>query len=346
MFLDQVTELRKVKYKVFRLIVPLSMIICISLCGCNSDMEDTLLLEYGGIGTSYFPKFQRSLFCSFANFPSNYAIQSSAVSGKYWFGCGYECMQNGNYSNEQPFIIVCDLEKGEYINTLPIKATGIRVPHCNVCCFGNEKLQDSPFPPLYISQWNYNGERGILVVKILCHNETFICETVQTIIPIIGDKERFGYGSTDWLVDIDNDHLYSLAYYKPGSSTIVEGNKECICVFDLPKISDGPVIELTDADITDSFELEMLNFSQDKCYHNGCIYVASGYHSYPEWIKIRKINLQKKEIESVLDLSPWGGEPEGLDVYKDDLLINYGGKEQFLIHIINPSVESSPFSKP
>ncbi|MBD5174715.1 MAG: hypothetical protein HDT06_02715 [Bacteroidales bacterium] len=332
--MDQVIDIRRGQDKVSRLILPLSWIICISLCGCNSDIDDTLLLEYGGIGTSYFPKFQRSLFCSFANFPSGYAIQSSAVIGKYWFGCGYECMEDGNYTNDHPFIIVCNLEKGEYITTLPLKAPGVRVPHCNVCCFGNEMLDDSPFPPLYISQWNYNGERGVVVVKILNHNETFTCETIQTIIPIIGDKERFGCGSTDWIVDTDQNYLYSLAYYKPGSSTIVEGNKECICVFDLPKIADGPIIYLTDEDIVDSFDLEMINFSQDKCYYNGLIYVSSGFHAYPDWTMIRTINLNTKEVESVLNLSEWSGEPQGLAIYKDDILMNYGSRKQFLIHII------------
>ncbi len=316
-----------------RLILSMFVIFCICLCGCESEQE--IILEYGGLGTSYFPKFQRSAFCSFKNFPSDYAIQSSAVSGKYWFGCGYECMKHGKYSDDQPFIIVSNLENEEYITCIPISTAGVRVPHCNVCCFGNENLQESPFPPLYISQWNYDGERGVLVVKINYEGDQFSCEMVQMIIPHIEDKERFGNGSTDWIVDTDNDKLYSLAYYLTGSSTLVDGNRECICVFDLPKIGDGSVIELTDADIIDNFELEMLNFSQDKCYHDGCIYVASGYHAYPEWIKIRKINLQKKEIESVLDLSPWSGEPQGLDIFNGDLLMNYGRKQQYLIHIIN-----------
>lgn len=318
----------------FRLIISFFVVICICLSGCRSDIEETLLLEYGGIGTSYFPKFQRSLFCSFANFPSNYAIQSSAICGKYWFGCGYECTENGKYSSDNPFIVVCNLEKSEYITTMQINTAGVRVPHCNVCCFGNEVFEDSPFPPLYISQWNYNGERGALVVKILYRNETFSCETIQTIIPKIDDKERFGHGSTDWIVDTDNNHLYSLAYYKPGSSTIVEGNKECICVFDLPKIADGSIIYLTNEDIVDSFDLEMFNYSQDKCYHNGLIYVSSGFHAYPDWIMIRTINLNTKEVESVLNLSEWSGEPQGLAVYKNDLLMNYGRRKQFLIHII------------
>ena len=334
MFLDQVIELRRGQDKVSRLLLPLAMIICITFGGCNSDIEDTTLLEYGGIGTSYFPKFQRSLFCSFTNFPSDYAIQSSAVSGKYWFGCGYECLEDGNYTNDHPFIIVCNLEKGEYITTMHLNSADVRVPHCNVCCFGNEAFDDTPFPPLYISQWNYNGERGALVVKIVYQNETFSCETIQTIIPKIDDKERFGYGSTDWIVDTDNNHLYSLAYYKSGSSTIIEGNKECICIFDLPKIADGSKIYLTNEDIVDSFDLEMFNFSQDKCYYNGLIYVSSGFHAYPDWIMIRTINLNTKVVESVLNLSAWSCEPQGLAIYKNDLLMNYGGRKQFLIHII------------
>lgn len=301
---------------------------------CSVEERDEYYdVEYAGIGTSYQPIFTRRFFTAFKNFPSEHFIQSSAISGNYWFGIGCGRLDGSSNSQKQNFIVICDLESSEYLTTLWADTGDLVVPHANVSCFGNDVLDGSPFPPLYISQWDYNGERGVVVVKITECNGNYSCETIQTIIPDIKDKEKFGRGATDWLVDTDNSKLYSLAYYIAGSSTIVESNKECICMFDLPKIDEGGNIVLTDDDIIDSFELEMFNYSQDKCYHKGNIYVSSGAPNHPEWLKIRCIDLAKKEIVSIMDLSKWGSEPEGMDIYDGDLLINYGGREQYILTV-------------
>lgn len=301
---------------------------------CSTEERDGYYdVEYAGIGTPYQPIFTRQFFTAFKKFPSEYFIQSSAICGDYWFGIGCDYPGGVSNSDKQNFIVVCNLKSSQYLTTLWVDTGDLVVPHANVSCFGNEVLDGSPFPPLYISQWDYNGERGVVVVKIVVRNGNYSCETVQTIIPDIKDKERFGRGSTDWIVDTDNCKLYSLAYYIPGSSAIVENNKECICVFELPKIGDGKNIVLTDDDIVENYELEMFNYSQDKCYYNGNIFVSSGAPERPEWLKIRCIDLAKKEISSIMDLSKWGSEPEGMDIYDGGLLMNYGGREQYMLRL-------------
>lgn len=300
----------------------LILILFLSSCS-NPYFEEQDEIEYGGDGSEYFPFFSRSLLFSFKDIPSNYIIQSIAIYDKFWFGVGHEYRDDKGKLVNRCFIVIYNIESSKYITTLFVENLDLKCPHANVSCFGNEKLDDSIFPPLYVSQWDYDGERGIIVIKIINHNNNFTCEVIQTILPNIKNMEVFGYGATDWIVDTDRNKLYSLAYYKAGFSTIEKDNKECICVFNLPKINDGRSIVLLDEDIQDHFELEMINYSQDKCYYDGNIFVSSGHDSYPNWLKIRKIDLNKKCIISVMDISKWGGEPEGMDIYRKGILLNY-----------------------
>ncbi len=83
-------------------------------------------------------------------------------------------------------------------------------------------------------------------------------ELVQKIRPGNISGEIIGYGSIDYVVDIDSNELYSLAYYKSNGSTIsgTNGNKEMICKFPLPSISDGEEILLNEKDLLDCYSFE------------------------------------------------------------------------------------------
>ena len=318
-------------YRILFLLIPIALIIS---CSHDETIEELNSDEYGGDGSSFNPFFSRRLLTSFKNFPEEHFIQSVAIYKNYWFGVGFQYLDRNTDHPNNAFIIICDLDNSNYIAKLYIDHKALAVPHGNVSCFGNETISGTEFPPLYVSQWDDDGARGVIVLRIDHSNEEFSCETIQTIVPKISNKEIFGYGCTDWVVDTDKSRLCSLAYYRAGSSTLVEDNKECVCVFGLPKIRDGKEIILTDKDIIESFELDVMNVSQDKCYHNGHVLVSSGYSSYPNWLKIRSINLSSKRIEYELDLSKWGLEPEGLDIYRGNIFMNYGGSSQYLIQLL------------
>lgn len=244
--------------------------------------------------------------------------QSFAAYGDYLITC--------NYSDSTVTAKVMSLSNGTLLATLNLPYGSLHRPHCNVCCFGNEfGSENSIAPLLYVSQWDYEYQRGVLVYDFKLIDGVYSVELVQTIVPNNIGTQYLGAGCVDWVVDTDNSMLYALAYYVAGSSTIVEGNKEMICKFALPKLVDGANIELTETDILDNWEMEMFNFSQDKCYNSGKIFVLSGYDTYPQWTKIRVIDLLRKEIVSVIPLAQYGGEPEGMDVVQGFLTYGYSG---------------------
>lgn len=330
------TLIRYRKVKLIGVYLTIFLLLPIIFISCNRDeaIEGLNPDVYGGDGSAFKPQYSRRLFTRFKNFPDEHFIQSVAIYKNFWFGVGFQYLDGNTYHPNNAFIIICDLNKSEYITKLYIDHKNLAVPHGNVSCFGNETLDGTEFPPLYVSQWNHDGARGVIVLRIDYNNGNFSCETIQTIVPKIFNQEVFGYGCTDWVVDTDQSLLYSLAYYRAGSSTLVEGNKECVCVFDLPKIIDGEEILLNDDNIKDSFNLEMINYSQDKCYYKDHILVSSGESSYPYWLKIRSIGLFSKKVEYELNLSRWGLEPEGLDIYMDNILMNYGGSSQYMLQLL------------
>lgn len=277
------------------------------------------IYEYSGNSINIISKsFQKTLLIQLSNpIPQSFAIYKDYIVGAY-------------YSGDKAYARLFNITNGNLLAQFELPTGAFYRPHCNVCCFGNEIANvNSIAPLLYISQWDDTGDRGVLVYDIIYNENQYSISLVQTIKPIGISDEIIGAGSIDYVVDTDNDKLYSIAYYKKNGALIPQedGNKEMICVFDLPKLSDGTDIILESDDVIDNYEFEPFNYSQDKCYNNGCIFVSSGGDGYPDWTKIRVINLKEKSIASIIPLNYYGGEPEGLDVYKGDLVINgYGGQ--------------------
>ena len=249
--------------------------------------------------------------------------QSFASYGDYIVACNYD----DGVSPSEITAKLMSLSGNSVLATFSLPYGSVHRPHCNTCCFGNEfGSADSIVPLLYVSQWDYGYERGVLVYDIKLSGGVYSAELVQTIIPDNIGVGYLGQGDIDWVVDTDNSMLYAFAYYLPGLSTIVEGNKEMICKFALPALSDGSLIELTEADILDNWEMGTFNYSQDKCYNSGKIYIVSGESStYPDWTKIRVLDLARKEVVSEIPLAQFGGEPEGMDIVQGFLTYGYGG---------------------
>ena len=251
--------------------------------------------------------------------------QSIAVYGKY----AVTSMYSGTGTASQGatcFGQIIDIETNEKTSiNFPIGT--YNRPHCNTMVFGNEFAPGNDvLPLLYISMWDYSNERGCLVYDVRKVANGWSATLVQAIIPNVGSigTEIIGNGSTDWVVDTDNNCIYSLAYYLAGSSTIEVGNKQMIVKYALPRLSDGEVINLSLADVLDHYETECFNYGQDKAYLNGKIYViAGGGSEYSYMNKLRVLDLVQKQIVSRVNLNI-NQEPEGLTIYQNRLLFDYG----------------------
>lgn len=259
-------------------------------------------------------KFSRNFY---KQFKVNH-IQSMAIYGNYIiFVTNVHDKLNG---------LLFDINTTKKIADLTFDYGMLKNPHGNTLCFGTEFADNTDdMPVLYLSQWNFDGERGVLVYRIKKTDNVYSAELKQSILPDLSnmDFSKFGNGSTDWVVDTDNNILYSIAYKLKGSSRIVIGNATMICKFDLPKLSDGEKVLLDSSNILDNYQLSIINVVQDKCYYNGYIYMLSGPSSVPEWKKISVLNLSTKKIDSVVPLGKWQNEPECIVIFNNCIIQGY-----------------------
>ena len=192
-------------------------------------------------------------------------------------------------------------------------------PHGNVMNFGNEFASgNTDLPLLYLSQWD--GQGGCFVYDIHLNGT---CNLVQTIMASNMDTNRFGSSLGDWVVDKASNSIYSVKYHT-ASSLPSNTNYDNICRFNLPKLSDGASVVLTNADILESFTIPFTPIAQDKKIWNGLLFMAAGNPSYTGTQKIFVVDLGRKAIISTLNLSSYGDEPEGLEVLDEGLILGYG----------------------
>lgn len=223
---------------------------------------------------------------------------------------------------------VYNLVSKSVVGTIDIDHKGFSLPHGNVCCFGKKINEESEFPLLYVSQWN--GEGACLVYEI-SKNESglFTLTLKQTIIYKDCNTDKYGSVLGDWVVDADNGFIYSFKYHLE-SSTISDNNYNHICQFALPSVADSEVIGFKDSDVIDAFSIPFIPIMQDKKIKNNLLYVASGGGGYSQSITI--VDLQQNKTIKSIDLSCWGGEPEGLDVSKG-IVLSYEG-DDFLYTLV------------
>ena len=231
-------------------------------------------------------------------------------------------------SNNRLFSYIYYLPNLYLCSKTELKTVGNILPHANVSCFGKKLYsKDSLFPLLYVSQWDWNGDRGVLVYDI---KSDFSAELVQFISPAHINKSIIGAGDIDWVVDFDSDIMYALAYKKAGASTIIEGNEEIITAFPLPDIGRKTVM-LEEKDIIDNYRCKVLSYSQDKVFKDGKIFiVAGGNDSAISFMnKIYVLDLARKQIREEYGITRYAigiSEPEGLGFWGDRLIMTYAKK--------------------
>ena len=172
-----------------------------------------------------------------------------------------------------------------------------------------------------MSQWQGNEDRGVLAYRITRPGGEYKAELVQAIIPD-PSMEKMGKGSADWVVDYDSGSLYCFSYKLYGNSaSVLQDNAMVITQFDLPSPADGAEVILTDEDVVRHEELEMMLVTQDKCYRGGEIFIVTGSHTVPGSLRLRTVSLLSLSVSREFDLSPYGGEPEGMDFAPDGKLL-------------------------
>ena len=72
-------------------------------------------------------------------------------------------------------------------------------------------------------------------------------------------------------------HIYSVAYKRVNSHLEVDDNSIHFTKFLLPNPRLSEYVLLRNEDIVESFELPIINATQDKCFYNGKLFILSGY---------------------------------------------------------------------
>ena len=214
---------------------------------------------------------------------------------------------------------VYSIKEERVISQIVLNSNGFKIPHANVACFGAKSNYLSIFPLLYVSQWD--GEGGCLVYDIL-KNDSEELETVckQTIIPKNLPENIIGKNLGDWVVDSNNEYLYSIKYHNYSSE---QSNGNCIHIakYKLPSLLDGNYIELSESDLLDNFDIPFIPIMQDKLIKDELMYIAAGGTYNTQQIVI--VDLRNKTILKQVDLSFFGGEPEGIFLKDGELFLSY-----------------------
>ncbi|MBP5398705.1 MAG: hypothetical protein J6Y32_08830 [Bacteroidales bacterium] len=186
--------------------------------------------------------------------------------------------------------------------------------HCNTVCFGKEYYDvEDIFPLIYVSTgYASGGYTGALVYRIVQHNGIFFITLVQTI--------KFPVGSSSWTEFVPGDEFAYLCYT----------TERIIYKIEMPKLKDGDIIIGPDSAIeTYQFSPQpdwmASSRNQDRMFHQGKIYVASGVPQSGEASVLFILNLETKERERIIDLKKNGltKEPESIFIWQGDVCIAF-----------------------
>jgi hypothetical protein len=235
--------------------------------------------------------------------------QGMAIYGNY-------CVQGSSTeSNGKTKAELIDLSTRTSIANLLLEHTGYDAIHCNVMCFGVEIPTNGIMPALYASQWD--GQTCCFVYDIKTTGATLL----QVIDPsqLTKNGTTFGIGYVDWVVDTDHKWLFALSYTQAGYSGGLIVTK-----FNLPLLSAGSLVQLTDADIISSNYIGEYVIRQDACYNGNKLFLLYGSpNGYTSQQYIHVIDVFSLNEVSTLPMLFATTEPEGLDIYNEELVIHF-----------------------
>lgn len=213
--------------------------------------------------------------------------------------------------------------------------SGDIVPHANSVTWGKKYSDSDPYPLVYINAYNAdNLPKGTCYVYRISESSTTpVTMTISLIQTIsIGFVEDSTWKSSDsdirpygnFCVDAENEILYVYTLRDADQHTR-------FFKFALPSTSSATVT-LAKTDIIDQFDTDYFAIIQDNTYHDGKIYICSGYGPATNKGYIRVVDLAKKAEVSKACLTDAGltFEPEIIDIYNDRLICGNVTVYQFL----------------
>lgn len=198
-------------------------------------------------------------------------------------------------------------------------------PHCNSAVFSNAIYSSGDvFPLLYINAYNTSGlPKGTCYVHRILTDENGLpngTQLIQTITIGFANEEPWTDGHDirpygNFVIDTDNGYLY--AYTLKDNLNVTRFFK-----FAIPGTSNS-TIALTLNDVLEQFDVDYMPYIQGNTYHNGMVYVVSGYGNaqYPGFLNV--INLYSKRLVTKLNFLRTFGlsiEPEFVNVVNNKLI--------------------------
>lgn len=191
--------------------------------------------------------------------------------------------------------------------------------HANCASFGVEKGPFGKLPLLYVAECRHPQR---------CFVEC-LTDTGAVLLQTICLKRKGADAiSQDWIVDKKRKVIYTISRREITGNSGVAIHR--INKYRLPKIKEGKLIELTDKDVLDSFDIEFPNMLQGGTIRGNCLYLPTGLHeSAGNGVEKERtlivVNLKTHRIERKIDLTNiTKNEPEDCDFYKGKLLLYCG----------------------
>lgn len=242
-------------------------------------------------------------------------FQSKSAQGMAIYGDNAFLMNDGGGCRQ------LDLRTGKLVRQFKL-ACAPSNPHVNNACFGVEKAGESECPVIYISECREGGFR--------CFVESIdsVPLLLQTIIAKTGDKTL---RAINWVVDVNQKVMYVVTRIDKHLDSM-GSVRNTIIKYRLPRLEEGAIVELSEKDTLESFDVIFPNILQGCKIKGRYMYIVTGLHQGQSHRKdsqraIQVVDLKKKRLLKTIDLTfLTTNEPEDMDFYKGKGFV-YCGQE-------------------
>ena len=236
------------------------------------------------------------------------------------------------------------------------KPTRDYLNHANHCMFGSLHLDGNPIPLLYVTVGTGIGadEDGyyyrLSVENIVKTGDAYRSQVLQTVTyrpsgPVPAPFVAPCWGCPAFFADNDANALYIFsARYRTKRGCVPEGERNAYIItrFDLPSLSDGPMVRLAAADIRDQFSVESdVPFTQGGQLTDGILYYTFGCPKAGYPVRVMAFDMERKALKwqaENMDEAFCGEEIECCDWYEGQLLCNTNGGSLYTLRFTEGAV--------
>ena len=236
------------------------------------------------------------------------------------------------------------------------KPTRDYLNHANHCMFGSLHLDGNPIPLLYVTVGTGIGadEDGyyyrLSVENIVKTGDEYRSQVLQTVTyrpsgPVPAPFVDPCWGCPAFFADNDANALYIFsARYRTKRGCVPEGERNAYIItrFDLPSLSDGPLVHLAASDIRDQFSVESdVPFTQGGQLTDGILYYTFGCPKAGYPVRVMAFDVERKCLKwqaENMDDAFCGEEIECCDWYGGQLLCNTNGGSLYTLRFTEGAV--------